>query len=105
MVFETTIKYTGPDENNTIEVTESPSQYTAFKWKRKTVSSWYGVIVGTDPDNDYELPEPLNNIMNKLEDNCEEKCNYKIDIIKFVIEMQNKYEKTNTSFTIHEIEK
>jgi uncharacterized protein YfbU (UPF0304 family) len=93
MVFVTTITYVSPDETNTIEITESPSLYMASKWKHKTISSWYSVIVGTDPDNNYELPKSLNDIMNNIDEDSEEECNYKVDIIKFVIEMQNKYEK------------
>jgi hypothetical protein len=109
MVFVTTITYISSDETNTNEITESPSLYMASKWKHKTISLWYSVIVGTDSDNHYDLPDSLNDIMNNLDADSEEECNYKIDIIKFVIEMQNKYEnkygkKNNTSITISEIE-
>jgi hypothetical protein len=106
MVFETTIKYTSVDGYSTIEINESPTEEKAKKWVHHRVVYYYKLLVGVDDNNCYVLPNLLNNIMNNLDDNDDkDEDNYKIDIIKFVIEMQNKYEKKRTIFTIHEIEK
>jgi hypothetical protein len=105
MVFETTIKYTGVDGYSTIEINESPTKEKVNKWIHSRVVYYYNTIVGTDDDNRYVLPTPLNNIMNMFDGDDVDECNYNVDIIKFVIEMQNKYEQKKTLFTISKIEK
>jgi hypothetical protein len=105
MVIVTTITYIGVGGYNTIEINESPTEEKANKWIHSRVVYYYKTIVGTDDDNCYVLPNPLNNIINNFDNDDKDEDNYKVDIIKFVIEMQNKYEQKKTLFTISEIEK
>jgi hypothetical protein len=105
MVFETTIKYTRVDGYSTIEINESPTKEKANKWVHSRVAYYYNTIVGIDDNNCYVLPNSLNNIINNFDDDDKDVNDYKVDMIKFVIEMQNKYEKKKTIFTINEIEK
>jgi hypothetical protein len=104
MVFVTTITYTGPSGSNTMEINESPTREQAIEWKYYRITSYYKKIVGIDDDHYYVLPETLNDIMSSLNVKSEDEINYKVEIIKFVIEMKNKYMEKNTSFTISDSE-
>jgi hypothetical protein len=101
MVFVTTITFIGPCGSNTIEINESPTKELANEWKDNQVAKYYEILVGSN--NNLFLAPQLYDISLKLKDDKEESC-FKIDIIKFVLEMKNKYMKTNNSFTINETE-
>jgi hypothetical protein len=101
MVFITTITYTGPSGSNTIEINESPTRELAVIWKDDQVAKYYEMLVGSD--NNLFLSPQLYDISLKLKDDKEE-SSFKIDMINFVLEMKNKYQKTNTMFTINETE-
>jgi hypothetical protein len=101
MVFVTTITYIGPSGSNTIEINESPTRELAVIWKDDQVGKYYEMLVGSD--NNLHLSPQLYDISLKLKDD-EEESSFKIDMINFVLEMKNKYQKTNTMFTIHESE-
>jgi hypothetical protein len=49
------------------------------------------------------LSPQLYDISLKLKDDEEESC-FKIDMINFVLEMKNKYQKTSNSFNVSECE-
>jgi hypothetical protein len=101
MVFVTTITYIGQSESNTIEINESPTRDLAVIWKDDRISKYYEILVGSN--NNLFLSPQLYDISLKLKDNKEE-SSFKIDMINFVLEMKNKYQKTNNSFTVHESE-
>jgi hypothetical protein len=101
MVFVTTITFIGPCGSNTIEINESPTKEQANEWKEDRISKYFEILVGSN--NNLHLSPQLYDISLKLKDNKEE-SSFKIDMINFVLEMKNKYQKTNTMFTIHETE-
>jgi hypothetical protein len=101
MVFVTTITFIGPSGSNTIEINESPTRELAVIWKEDRISKYYEILIGSN--NNLHLSPQLYDISLKLKDDEEESC-FKIDMINFVLDMKNKYQKTNTMFTIHETE-
>jgi hypothetical protein len=101
MVFVTTITFIGPSGSNTIEINESPTKEQANEWKDDQVIKYYEIIVGSN--NNLHLSPQLYDISLKLKDDQEEST-FKIDMIDFVLQMKNKYMKTDTMFTIHETE-
>jgi hypothetical protein len=101
MVFLTTITYIEFNGSNTIEINESPTKELTNEWKDNRISKYYEMLVGSD--NNLFLSPQLYDISLKLKDDKEE-SSFKIDMINFVLEMKNKYQKTNTSFTVSESE-
>jgi hypothetical protein len=84
-----------------MEINESPTKEQAVIWKDDRISKYYEILVGSN--NNLHLSPQLYDISLKLKDDKEESC-FKIDMIDFVLQMKNKYQKTNTMFTIHETE-
>jgi hypothetical protein len=101
MVFVTTITYIGFNGSNTMEINESPTKELAAIWKDDRISKYFEILVGSN--NNLHLSPQLYDISLKLKDDQEESC-FKIDMINFVLDMKNKYQKTNTMLTIHETE-
>jgi hypothetical protein len=101
MVFVTTITYIGFNGSNIIEINESPTKELANEWKDNRVAKYYEILVGSN--NNLHLSPQLYDISLKLKDDEEESC-FKIDMINFVLEMKNKYQKTSNSFNVSECE-
>jgi hypothetical protein len=101
MVFVTKITYIGFNGSNTIEINESPTKELANEWKDNQVAKYFEMLVGSN--NNLHLSVQSYDISLKLKDDKDE-SSFKIDMIEFVLQMKNKYQKTNTSFTIHESE-
>ena len=95
--------FVGSDGNRTIEINESTTKEWAEKKRTKQLERWYDILVQL-PNESYDLPSFLYDIVSKTND--EEECDFQLDMIKFTLEMKNKYSKPNVknSFSIEVFE-